>query len=49
MPKPASELLTTFNAEIGCQKLGKPAPDSYLVLESYNAVSQQMQRYIPSA
>ena len=39
-----SVLFTTFNDEIGRQKLGQPVPDSYLVLESYSAVSQHMQR-----
>jgi len=35
MPKVESELFTTLNDEIGCQKLGHPVPDSYLVFESY--------------
>ena len=34
IPKVLSLLLTTFIAEIGCQKLGQPVPDSNLVLES---------------
>jgi hypothetical protein len=49
MPKLLSRYCTIFIAEMGCQKLGQPVPDSNLVLESYNAVSQQMQRYRPSA
>jgi hypothetical protein len=32
-----------LSAEIGCQKLGQPVPDSNLVFESYIAVSQHMQ------
>src|SRR5689334_11130566 len=39
----------TFALEIGFQKLGQPVPDSNFVRESYSAVSQQMQRYRPSA
>src|SRR5215472_17802787 len=38
-----------FFFEIGCQKLGHPVPESNLVAESNNAVSQQMHRYRPSA
>src|SRR4029078_9277332 len=34
---------------MACQKLGQPVPDSNLARESNSAVSQQMQRYSPSA
>ena len=34
IPRVLSLLLTTFIAEIGCQKLGQPVPDSNLVFES---------------
>src|SRR5690606_17864398 len=47
MPRPKSRLSLTFSAAIGCQKLGQPVPDSNLVAESYNAVSQHRQRNTP--
>jgi hypothetical protein len=49
MPILKSLFLTMFIAAIGCQKLGQPVWESNLVLESYSAVSQQMQRYSPEA
>jgi hypothetical protein len=48
-PKLKSDILSTFIEEIVCQKLGHPVPESNFVFESYSAVSQQMQRYKPSA
>ena len=40
---------TTLCADSDFQKLGQPVPDSNLVFESNNAVSQQMQWYRPAA
>ena len=44
-----SAVSLTLALEIGFQKLGQPVPDSNLFFESNSAVSQQMQRYRPSA
>ena len=44
IPNVVSVVFTMFKAEIGCQKLGQPVPESNFVLESYSAVSQQMHR-----
>ena len=47
IPRLSSLDSTMFSFAIGAQKLGHPVPDSNLVLESYRAVSQQMQRKTP--
>ena len=44
MPEGWPSPSTTLWREMTFQKLGQPVPESYLVFESYNAVSQQMQR-----
>jgi len=35
---------STASSLIGCQKLGQPVPDSYLVSESNSGAPQHMQR-----
>src|SRR5277367_6960883 len=47
MPKLKSVEVRTFSFAIGAQKLGHPVPESNLVSELNNALSQQMQRYSP--
>jgi hypothetical protein len=47
MNKLLSVVSKTFSFAMGAQKLGQPVPDSNLVLELNNAVSQQMQRKTP--
>ena len=47
MPKLVSVVFVTFMAEIGCQKLGQPVPDSNLASELNKARSQPIQAKIP--
>lgn len=49
MKRPVSVDSTTLAREIGYRKLGHPVPESNFVRESRCAVSQEMQRYRPSA
>jgi hypothetical protein len=47
MNKLLSMVSKTFSLAMGAQKLGQPVPDSNLVLELNNAISQQIQRKTP--
>jgi hypothetical protein len=44
MKKLLSSSVATASGEMGCQKLGQPVPDSYLVAASNSGAPQQTQR-----
>src|SRR5215211_7922216 len=49
MKRLRSSSVSTLFSSIGCQKLGQPVPESYLVSDEKSGASHATQRYTPSS